>query len=52
MLSVRRLFPAIIDWEISLWGNRIPLLDINYHEGEQFHCGSYTSGVKETKLVF
>ena len=30
----------------------VPLPDINYHEGEQFHCGNYTSGVKERKFIF
>ena len=35
-----------IDEEISLWGNRIVLSGVIYHEGEQSHCGNYTSGVK------
>ena len=34
-----------IDKEISLWGNRMVLSGVIYHEGEQSHCGHYTSGV-------
>ncbi len=42
-----------IDEEISLWGNRMILCGIIYHEGEQSDCGHYTSGVKiNNKLVF
>ena len=35
-----------IDEEISLWGNRMLLSGVTYHEGEQSHCGHYTSGVE------
>ena len=43
-----------IDKEISIWGNRMVLSDVIYHEGEQSHCRHYTSGVKvdETILGF
>ena len=34
-----------IDEEISFWGNRMVLSGVIYHEGEQSHCGHYTSGV-------
>ena len=34
-----------IDEEISLWGNRISLSGVIYHEGELSHCGHYASGV-------
>ena len=34
-----------IDQEISLWGNRMVLSGVIYHEGEPSHCGHYTSGV-------
>ena len=34
-----------IDEEISLWADRIVLYGVIYHEGEQSHCGHYTSGV-------
>ena len=35
-----------IDKEILLWVNRMVLSGVIYHEGEQSHCGHYTSGVK------
>ena len=41
-----------IDDEISLWGNRIVLSGVNYHEGEQSHCGHYTSGVNVDNTWF
>ena len=34
-----------IDEEISLWGNRMALSSVIYHEGEQSHCRHYTSRV-------
>ena len=34
-----------IDEEISLWGNRMVLSGVIYHEGEQSHRGLFTSGV-------
>ena len=42
----------IIDEEISLWGNRIVLSDVIYHEAEQSHCGHYTSGVNVDNTWF
>ena len=38
--------------EILLWRNRIALSGIIYHEGEQFHCGYYTSGAKVNNTWF
>ena len=40
-----------IDKEISLWGNRMVLSDVIYHEGEQSHCRHYTSGVKADETI-
>ena len=41
-----------IDEEISLWGNRMALSGVIYHEGEQSHCGHYTSGVNVDNAWF
>ena len=41
-----------IDEEISLWGNRMVLSGVIYHEGEQSHCGHYTSGVNVNNTWF
>ena len=41
-----------IDEEISLWGNRMVLSGAIYHEGEQSHCGHYTSGVNMNNTWF
>ena len=41
-----------IDQEISLWGNRMVLSGVIYHEGEQSHCGHYTSGVNVDNTWF
>ena len=41
-----------IDEEISPWGNRMVLSDVIYHEGEQSHCGHYTSGVNVNNTWF
>ena len=41
-----------IDQEISLWGNRMALFGIIYHEGEQSHCGHYISRVKVNNTYF
>ena len=35
----------IIDEEISLWGKRMILSGVIFHEGEQSHCRHYASGV-------
>ena len=36
----KNLIPNLIIYEeISLWGNRIVLSDVTYHEAEQSHCG-------------
>ena len=42
----------IIDEEISLWGTRIVLSDVIYHEAEQSHGGHYTSGVNVDNTWF
>ena len=43
---IQRVIPnSSIDGEISLWGNRIVLSGVIYHEPEQSHCRHYTSGV-------
>ena len=42
----------IIDKEISLWGNRMVLSSVIYPEGEQSHCGHYTSGVNVDNTRF
>ena len=53
MVSVRMLFPTLsTDEEISLWGIRMVLSVVIYHEGEQSHCRHYTSGVKVDKTWF
>ena len=41
-----------IDEEISLWGNRMVLSGVIYHEGEQSHCRYYTSGVNVDNTWF
>ena len=41
-----------IDEEISLWGNRMVLLGVIYHEAEQSHCRHYTSGVNVNNTWF
>ena len=41
-----------LDKEISLWGNRMVLSSVIYHQGEQSHCGHYTSGVKVDSTWF
>ena len=41
-----------IDEEISLSGNRMVLSGVVYHEGEQSHCGHYTSGVNVNNTWF
>ena len=41
-----------IDEEISLWGNRMVLSAVINHEGEQSHCGYYTSGVNVDNMWF
>ena len=41
-----------IDEEISLWGNRMVLSGVIYQEGEQSHCGHYTSGVNVNNTWF
>ena len=41
-----------IDEEISLWGNRMVLSGVIYHEGEQSHCGHYTSEVNMNNTWF
>ena len=41
-----------IDEEISLWGNRVVIPGVICHEGEQPHCGYYTSGVNLNNIWF
>ena len=41
-----------INEEISFVGNRMLLSGIIYHEGEQSHCGHYTSGVNMDNTSF
>ena len=41
-----------IDEEISLCDNRMLLFGVIYHEGEQSHCGHYTSGVNVNSTWF
>ena len=41
-----------IDKEISLWGNRMVLSGVIYHEGEQSHCRRYTSGINVDNMWF
>ena len=38
--------------KISLWDNRMVLSDVIYHEGEQSHCGHYTSEVNVNNTWF
>ena len=42
----RKFIPnLIIDEKISLWGKRMILSGVIFHEGEQSHCRHYASGV-------
>ena len=41
-----------IDKEISLWGIRMVLSGVIYHEGEQSHCRRYTSGINVDNMWF
>ena len=41
-----------IDKEILLWGNRMVLSHVNYHEGEQSCCEHYASEVKVDNTWF
>ena len=42
----KRFIPNLsTDEEMSLWGNRMVLSGVVYHEGEQSHCGHYILGV-------
>ena len=42
----KKIIPNLgVDEEISLWGNRIVLSGVIYHEGEKSYRGLYTSGV-------
>ena len=42
----KTFIPNLIIYEqISFWGMKMLLSDVIYHEGEQTHCGHYTSGV-------
>ena len=41
-----------IDKEISLWGNRMVLCGVIYHEGEQSYCRHYTLVVKVDNACF
>ena len=38
--------------KISLWDNRMVLSGVIYHEGEQSHCGHYTSEVNVNNTWF
>ena len=46
-----------IDEEVSLWGNRMELSRVIYHDGEQSHCapgdytGHYSPGVNMEKYL-
>ena len=51
-ISKKFISNLCIDEEISPWGNRMVLSGVIYHEGEQSHCGHYTSGVKVNILGF
>ena len=46
------IFNLSNDEEISLWGNRMVLSGVIYNEGEQSHCGHYTSGVNVNNTWF
>ena len=46
------IFNLSNDEEISLWGNRMVLSGVIYNEGEQCHCGHYTSGVNVSNTWF
>ena len=51
-ISKKYIPNLIIDQEISVWGIRMVLSDVIYHEGEQSHCGHYTSGVNVNNTWF
>ena len=51
-ISKKFILNLSIDQEISLWGNRMVLSGVIYHEGEQSHCGHYTSGVNVDNTWF
>ena len=51
-ISKKYIPNLIIDQEISVWGSRMVLSDVIYHEGEQSHCGHYTSGVNMNNTWF
>ena len=49
----KKIIPNLgVDEEISLWGNRIVLSGVIYHEGEQSYRGLYTSGVNLNNTWF
>ena len=52
MVSIKFILNLSIDEEISLWGNRMVLSGVIYHEGEQSHCGHYTSEVNMNNTWF
>ena len=42
---IKKFIPNLsIDEEITLWGNKVVLFSVIYHEGEQSDCRHYTSG--------
>ena len=41
-----------VDEEISIWGNRMVLSGVIYHEGQQSHCRHYSSGVNLDNMWF
>ena len=42
----KKIVPNLsIDRKFLLWGNRMVLPGVNYHQGEQSHCRHFTSGV-------
>ena len=49
----KKFIPNVsIDGEISLRDNRMVLSGVIYHEGEQCHCGHYTSEVNMNNTWF
>ena len=49
----KKFIPNVsIDGEISLRDNRMVLSGVIYHEGEQSHCGHYTSEVNMNNTWF
>ena len=49
----KKIFPNLsIEEEMSLWGNRMVLPGVIYHEGEWSHCEHYTSGVMVDNTYF